>query len=705
MLTPPSSRAVIRSSLLALLSLALPACSPVDPPRVQSAPAPAAVAPTAAGHSIDLAAMDRSVKPGADFYLHANGTWEAKAQIPADRALTGVSLRVTEEVERRTRGLLEEASASGAQAGSAAQRIGDFYASYLDEAAIEARGLAPLRPQLDRIARIQDARALAGYLGASIRADVDALNSTSFATDHVLGLWVEQDLNDPSRYAAYLLQGGLGMPNRSYYLDASPRMEGLRKAYVLHLATVLQKAGIADAEARAGRAFALEMKIAATHGSRADSADVTKGNNPWARAVFATSAPGMDWDAFFAAAGLDRQASFIVWHPGAMKGLAALAKGESLEVWRDYLTARAVDDASPFLPRALADESFAFYGKTLRGTETPPPRWRAACNATTDALGQAVGKAYVERYFLPETKHAVEAMVANILAEFGRRIDSLPWMAPATKARAKEKLSTLKIGVGHPEVWRDYSALEVVRGDAIGNFERAELFEYRRNLLKLGRAVDRDEWTMVPHVVNAVNMPVRNAIHFPAAILTPPFFDPRATAAANYASIGAVIGHEISHSFDDQGAKFDARGRFTDWWTPEDLAHFQASGAALAAQYSAYKPFADAAIDGKLTLSENIADLAGLSVAYDAWHASLGGAPAPTQDGLSGEQQFFLAFAQSRQAKLREQTLRSRLATDGHAPAHWRVLTVRNIDAWYPAFEVGPSDPLFLAPGARVRVW
>jgi len=263
----------------------------------------------------------------------------------------------------------------------------------------------------------------------------------------------------------------------------------------------------------------------------------------------------------------------------------------------------------------------------------------------------------------------------------------------------------LKIGVGHPEVWRDYSALEVVRGDAFGNFERAEVFEYRRNVVKLGRAVDRGEWVMLPHVVNAMNLPVRNAIHFPAGTLVPPFFDPRATAAVNYASIGGAIGHEISHSFDDQGAKFDARGRFTDWWTPEDLAHFEASGAALAAQFSAYKPFPDAAIDGKLTLSENVADLAGISAAYDAWRASLGGAPAPVHDGLSGDQQFFLAYAQSWQTKMRDKTLRAALATDGHAPAHWRVWTVRNIDAWYSAFDVAPSDPLFLAPNARVRVW
>jgi predicted metalloendopeptidase len=364
-----------------------------------------------------------------------------------------------------------------------------------------------------------------------------------------------------------------------------------------------------------------------------------------------------------------------------------------------------VDRASPLLPRALADEHFAFYGTALRGTPTAPPRWRRALDETNRELGEAVGQLYVARFFPAESKEAVKAIVANLVSAYGKRIDALPWMAPATKAKAKEKLRTLDVGIGYPDKWRDYGALSITKGDALGNAERAEAFEYERNLARLGKPVERGEWCMVPQVVNAVNLPVRNALNFPAAILVPPFFDPRSTAAANYGSIGAVIGHEISHSFDDQGAKFDAQGRFENWWTPEDLAHFTASGAALAAQFSAYRPFPDVAVNGEQTLGENIADLAGLAAAYDAWQASLGGAPAPVQDSLSGDQQFFLGFAQTWREKLRDEVLRVALATDGHAPPHYRTLTVRNIDAWYGAFGVAPGDALFLAPTARVRVW
>lgn len=686
-------RAVKRLKIIAAVSaLSFAACGAPD--QILRPPA----APEVPGHSVDLTAMDRSVKPGTDFFLFANGAWYKTAQIPPDRDVAGVDLRVQEEVEARTHGILDEAAKSGA-------KIGDYYASYLDEAAIEARGIAPLAPMLERIAKIADARGLAEYLGSTVRADVDALNSTNFYTDHVLGLWVEQDLNDSSRYAPYLLQGGLGMPDRSYYLDNTPQNATLRDSYQKHLAALLKLAGVADADAKAGRIFALEKKIAEAHVARVDSEDVSKANNPWSRTDFDAKAPGMDWNSFFTAASLGKQTTFIVWHPHAVTGLAALVKSEPLDVWKEYLTARAIEHMASVLPKAFVAERFAFYGKALRGQEALAPRDRRAMDATSDAMGEAVGKAYVERYFPAETKRAVEEMVANLIAAFGRRIDSLAWMAPATKAKAKEKLQTLKVGVGYPDVFRDYSALTVTRGDAFGNLVRSEQFEYDRNLKKLGRPIDRGEWAMVPHIVNAVNLPIRNALNFPAGTLCSPFFDAKFTAAANYGSIGSVIGHEISHSFDNEGAKFDAHGRYVNWWTPDDLKHFEASSAALAAQYSAYKPLPDMAIDGQLTLGENIADLAGLGVAYDAWRASLGNAPAPMQDGLTGDQQFFLAFAQGWQIKQRDERLRQQLATNGHAPAHWRVFTVRNIDAWYDAFSVQPSEPLFLSPNARVRVW
>jgi putative endopeptidase len=699
--------------LVALLPALAAACEENDLPEpkvpavtpVTAASAPPPSAPVVPLRSIDPSAMDRSVRPGDEFFLFANGAWYAKAEFPADRSFTGVGLRVEEEAEARTRQILEEAANAKLAAGSEMQKAGDFYASYMDEEGIESRGRKPLEPAFARVAALKDARTLSAYLGSELRADVDPLNATNFKTDHLLGFWVEQDLNDPSRYAPYLLQGGLGLPDRSYYLDETPPMIDLRAKYKTHLAAMMRLAGIANADAKAGRVFALEKRMAEAHSSRVDSEDVHKGNNPWARKDFATKAPGMDWDAYFGAAKLDDAPSFIVWHPKAVTGLSALVRSEPLSVWKEYLTVRAIEHVAYFLPRALVEEHFAFYGRELRGVPTAPARWKRAVDLTNDSLGEAVGKVYVERFFPPESKKAVSRLVDNLIGAFARRIDALAWMAPATKAKAKEKLSTLKVGVGYPDAWHGYAALTIARGDAVGNLERAERFEYERNLAKLGRPIDRGEWAMVPHIVNAVNLPVRNALNFPAGILVPPFFDPQATAAINYGSIGAIIGHEISHSFDDQGAQFDAHGRVQNWWTPEDLSRFEASGAALAAQFDTYKPFPDVAVNGKQTLSENIADLAGLSVAYDAWRASLGGAPAPVAGGFDGDQQFFLSFGQGWQEKIRDARLRELLTTDGHAPARYRVLTVRNFDPWYAAFDVAPSNAMYLAPGARVRVW
>ena len=681
-----------------VLALVSTSCAPAPrSPENRSA----AASPT--GHAIDLGAMDRSVRPGTDFFLFANGTWYKNVEIPADRGATGLFLRLGETVEAQTKVLLDEAEK--APEGSDLRKIGDYYASYLDEATIEKRGIKPIRPLLDRIGKISDRRELAQFFGSELRADVDALNSTDLHTGHLFGLWAEQDLNDPSRNTAYLLQGGLGMPDRSHYLDESPSRIALRAKYEKHLAAILKLSQIDDAEARAGRIMALEKKIAAAHLSRVDSEDVGRANNPWKRSEFATKAPGIEWEAFFASSGLDKQPAFIVWHAAAVAGLAKLAQSEPLETWKDLLTAHAIDHTSGVLPKAFADEQFAFYSKEMRGVPAMPARSRRALDATNDQLGDAVGKAFVSRHFPASSKRAIEDMVKNLVSTFARRIDALAWMSPATKAKAKEKLSTLYVGIGYPENFRDEAGLSVVRGDAFGNFERAELHAYRTSLAKLGRPSDHAEWAMFPQEVNALNLPIRNALNFPAAILVPPFFDPQAPAAANYGGIGSVIGHEISHSFDDQGAKFDAKGRFANWWTKEDLAHFEASGEALVAQFSAYQPLPDAKVDGKLTLSENIADLAGLAAAYDAWRASLNGATAPVQDGLTGEQQFFLSFAQCWQSKHRDELLRETLATSGHAPARYRVLTVRNMDEWYKAFDVDTRDALYLAPDRRVRVW
>lgn len=684
-----------------LASLHAAACAPA--PRVAS---PAAEVAPAASPGIDLAGIDRSVVPGDDFFAWANGSWMKATEIPADRSSWGSGGEMTERTAKRTADLIAEAAKSNAPAGSEARKIGDTYSTFLDEAAIETRGLSPLKPAFEEIGAIADSKALARFLGATLRADVDAFNNTDFYTPNVFGLWVAQDLDEPTRYAPFLLQGGLGLPDRDYYLDPSPRMGEILARYREHVATVLKLAGSAvEAEAKAGRIVELERLIATSHSSRDDSSDVAKGNNRWTRSDFATRAPGLDWDTYFDAAGLGRQQEFIVWQPGAATGIAALVHGQPLSTWKEYLAFRTVESASPFLPKAFADEQFVFYGKVLSGTPKQSDRWKRAVEVTDAALGEAVGKLYVAKYFPPSEKARAEAMVKNEIAAFAKRIDQLDWMSAETKAKAKDKLAILKVGVGYPDKWRDYTGLEVVPGDALGNARRASLFEYHRNLAKLGQSVDRGEWVMNPQLVNAVNLPAMNAMNFPAAILAPPDFDPRRPEVMDYGAIGATIGHEISHSFDDQGALFDAEGRLKNWWTAEDFAQFGASASKLVAQYDAYRPFPDLAVNGKLTVSENIADVAGLAVAYDAWRLSLSGREAPVVDGLTGDQQFFLSFAQSWRTKMREAALRQRIVTDSHAPAEYRADCVRNLDAWYAAFDVKPGQRLYLAPGERVKIW
>jgi putative endopeptidase len=653
---------------------------------------------------LDVAGIDRSVAPGDDFFRYANGTWLKTAEIPADRSTWGSGAELTELTDKRTAELIKNAG-NAAAPGTEARKIGDYYESFLDEAAVERRGLKPLEPGLHGIDAIKDRSTLARALGHTLRADVDVLNATNLHTDNLFGLWVAQDLDDPSHYSPFLLQGGLGMPDRDYYLNPSQKMADIRAKYQAHIAAVLNLAHLPGAQQRAARIFALEHSIAAAHWSRAESEDVLKGNNHWAAKDFAQRAPGLDWETFFAAAGLGKASEFVVWQPSALTGLSALTASVPLETWKDYLRFHLIERNSTYLPKAFVEEHFAFHGRVLSGTPELAPRWKRAVQVTNAALGEAVGKLYVARYFPPAEKARAEAMVHKLVAAMGARIDRLEWMAPETKAKAKAKLATLKVGVGYPDKWRDYSGLQVIRGDAFGNAQRAQLFDLHWNLDKLGSPVDRGEWVMNPQLVNAVNLPAMNALNFPAAILQPPYFDPNRDPVMDYGATGAVIGHEISHSFDDQGALFDAQGRLKNWWTKDDFAHFQAAGQRLVAQFNAYHPFPDVSVNGKQTLSENIADVAGLSVAHDAWRLTLNGKPAPREGGLSGEQLFFLSFAQSWRQKIREAELRRRIVTDGHAPSEYRADTVRNLDAWYDAFGVKPGQKLYLAPGDRVRVW
>ena len=656
-------------------------------------------------HGPDLSGMDTSAAPGDDFFAYANGAWIKTTEIPADRPSYGNSAILSELTTQRVSELLRAAAAQSGRAGTEAQQISDYYSSFMDEAAIEAKGAKPLADTFKRIDEIFSRSELAAALGETVRADVDVLNSTNLYTPHLLGLWVAQDLNDPKRYSPFLLQGGLGMPDREYYLSTSQAMAAIRPKYQAHIAAVLALAGLDHPADRAAKIFELERRMAEVHWTREASEQISAGNNHWARSQFDAKAPDLDWRSFFAAAGLGGQNDFVVWQPSAVIGLAKLTADLPLETWKDYLKFHAVEDAAPFLSKAFVEESFAFNGHVLFGIPELRPRWKRAVAVCDTALGDAVGKLYVEKYFSPAEKKRAEAMVRNLLAAFDARIDKLDWMAPQTKAVAKDKLKALKIGVGYPDHWRSYAGMKVVRGDAFGNWSRAEMFEYKRNLAKLGQNVDRSEWVMNAQLVNAVNLPAMNAINFPAAVLQPPYFDPKQPLSMDYGAIGATIGHEISHSFDDQGALFDAQGRLKNWWQPNDFAHFRASGARLAAQFNAYKPFPDLSLNGAQTLSENIADVAGLSAAYDAYRLATKDAAAEKLSGFDNDQLFFLSYAQSWREKNRDAALRDQVITDSHSPAQYRTYTVRNLDAWYDAFQVKLGQTLYLAPNDRVRVW
>ncbi len=462
----------------------------------------------------NLPVVDSSVHPGDAFFQYVNGAWLKATEIPPDRASIGDDVLLSERSDKRTLEIIQE-TAHDSNASADARKIADFYNAFMDEVRIEQRGLQPLEPLLKQITAINDRKSLSRYLGSQLRADVDALNSTEFYTDKLLGLWVAQDLNDPSRYAPFLLQGGLGMPDRDYYLNTSASMADIRSKYRTHLAKVLTLAKVADAEAKATRVLDLEKRMATVHGTRVDSIDVVKANNHWSRKDFDTRAPGLDWRAYFAAAGLDRQTDFVVWQPAAVTGLSALVASQPLDTWKDYLALHAIEHASPYLPKAFVNERFEFYGKTLTGTPKLRDRWKRGVGVTNAAMGDAVGRLYVARYFSPAEKARAEAMVHNLIAAFSRRIDKLDWMAPETKTKAKAKLAVLKIGVGYPDHWIDYSELKTLPGDALGNAQRAESFETRRNLAKLGKRVDRSEWVMTPQTVNAVNLPVMNAMNFP----------------------------------------------------------------------------------------------------------------------------------------------------------------------------------------------
>lgn len=646
--------------------------------------------------------MDRSIKPGDDFYRYANGGWLRTATIPAGQRSYDTRALLVAKTSQRVRDLIQGAAAAQVSKDSDTRQVGDYYASFMDETSIEAKGMTPLADEMAAVSSISDKKSLSAYLGTTLNSEVDGLTGNA---DHIFGAWVNQSFTNSEHYVFHLLQGGLGMPDRESYLDQSSQASELRGQYQSHVAAMLKLAGIADSETKPARILALEVKIANGHAPDSDAADVNKQNNPWKRSDFNVKAPGMDWDAYFEAAGLTGQSEIIVWQPSAVTGASALVGSESVDVWKDYLKLHLIEHYAAVLPRAVAAEHFAFYGRILSGAQQMPDRSEAAIVATNAALGQAVGKLYTKAYFPPAAKAKAQAMVSDLIAAYRARISNLTWMSPETKEKALAKLSALRIGVGYPDSWIDYSTLRIARGDAFGNMRRAEAFNRRRNSDKLKQPADPEEWRIDPQIVGAVILFSPNTETFSAGILQPPYFDSQGDSASNYGSAGAGIAHEITHSFDELGNIYDSQGRLGNWWSKEDLSKYQAAAAKLEAQFSAYCPFSDVCVNGKQVLTENIADLAGLSVAHLAYILSMKGKTDTVINGLTGEQRFFLAFAQRWRRAQSEDALRRQIKTDTHSPGQYRSDTVRNIDAWYKAFEVKPEDKLYLKPEDRVAIW
>jgi putative endopeptidase len=667
--------------------------------------ASAGTVPRPITHGIAVANMDPSVKPGDNFYLYANGAWIARTKIPADRAGVGLFTTLFDKSREDVAAIVKEAAQSSAPAGSDDRKIADLYASYMSTKTLDSRGLGPLQPQLSQVKAIRDRQQLATMLGSLLRADVDPLNNTNFQTSNLFGLWTSPGFRQSAHYAVYLLQGGLVLPSSDYYLSGSEHMQQIRAKYSQHIAAMLRLAGYTQPAARAGRILALERAIAKVQESLADSEVVEKANNVWTLADFEAKAPGLDWSAYFAAAGLANQREFYVWQPSAFTGESALVASTPLATWKDWLAFHLLEQYGPYLSHPFEEETFAFEGKVLVGVPQQEPRWKRAVDLVNACLGDAVGKLYVKKYFPPQAKAQAQDMVAHLIAAYHKRLEALAWLAPSTKAEALKKLDSLYVGVGYPEAWKDYSAYEVKRGDLFGNVWRAQLWKYRYNIERIGKPVDRHEWWMEPQTVNAVNLPLQIALNFPAAILQPPFFDPKAPAADNYGAIGTIIGHEISHTFDAEGSAFDAAGRLRNWWTPTDHRQFEREAKALEEQFDGYEALPGLHVNGEQTIDEDIADLGGVMASYQAYHDSLNGRSAPKIDGFTGDQQFFIAFGQNWCSKVRPAALRRQVLTDPHAPARFRASTVRNSDAWYQAFDVTPGEKLYLPPDKRVRIW
>ncbi|WP_417068797.1 M13 family metallopeptidase [Niveibacterium terrae] len=650
----------------------------------------------ASSFGLDMGGSDAAVRPQDDLFRAGNGAWLAHTEIPADRSWYGIHAVLRDQSDQHLREIVQELQLKHPQPGTIAEKVANFYASYLDTAAIDAAGLSPLQPRLKEIADIADRHELAAQLGRL---------QGVLETPVTLNLGPDQ--KDPEHYSVTIWQGGLGLPDRDFYLDRSDaRMAQAREAYRQYLETLFRLAGDDDPVQSARQVYELEESIARSHWSQAKCRDLLKTYHPVTLSALRRLAPGMDWELFWRGAGLPAPQKIILGQPDQVAATARLLAQVPLTVWKRYLTVHLLDATATVLPRAFRDASFAFHGRALNGAEQERPRWRLAIGALNRQMGEAVGQLYVERHFSSEQKLRARALVDKLFKAFSQSIDGLTWMSAGTRERAQQKLANYQIKIGYPDRWRDYSSLTVKNADAVGNLLRAKRFAFDESVKRIDDKVDRQEWSMLPQTIDAYYNPMLNEIVFPAAVLQPPFFDAGADDAANYGAIGALIGHEISHGFDDQGSRYDGRGRLHDWWTRQDRKAFDAIGARVVTQYNAYEPIPGRHIDGRLTLGENLADISGLQVAFKAYQLSLEGKPSSVIDGLSGEQRFFFSWAQLWRDKERESLMLQNLATDPHSPNEFRVNgAAANCDAFHQAFSTRPGDRMYKAPGERLRIW
>ena len=643
-----------------------------------------------------LANMDTLVKPGDDFAAYVNGAWDKLNDIPADKSSFGVGSMLNDKAREDVKAIIEDAAKGENADGSAEQKIGDLYASYLDMSAREQQGVSPISADLAKIDALKTPADLAAYFGYANKSGIDI----PFA------IGVIEDFKDPTIYKIYSWQSGLGLPEKEYYMLTDEKSKTLRTKYEQHIAKMLGLAGVKDGAKKAAGILKLETAFATQHMSKEQTRDMAGLYNLYETSKLDSILPAFDWNAFFENAEIPAQKDIIVTQVDYLTSLKDLMAKTPMNVWKDYLKWQVIHNAASSLTKKMDNENFAFYGKILYGKPQQEADWKRAVGVVNNNLGEIVGEVYVKKHFSPEAKKSMTELVQNLLKAYESSIKNLDWMSPATKDEALKKISKFTIKIGYPDKWRDYSALKIAKGDLYTNLQNASNFEYKRQIGKLGKPVDKTEWGMTPQTVNAYYNPMANEIVFPAAILQPPFFDLKAEDAINYGGIGAVIGHEIGHGFDDQGSTFDGDGVMRNWWTPEDLSAFKAKTNALVEQYNGFAVFDDLNVNGAFTLGENIGDLGGLTIALKAYNMSLKGKKAPTMDGFTGQQRVFIGWAQVWLEKSRDEALRNQIASDPHSPARFRVNgIVRNIPEWYKAFDVKPTDSLYLAPEKRVKIW